>query len=478
MALRVVIIIDLIVERLMTQRLALFALAIMAGMSFFGCEADCVYPDLQTFRLRLLNAMPDQNKITVFINGKRFKHDYTYAPPLDFGYISTYEDGTLLPLGDSIFIVVTKDAAGIDTLHKGFISPNLHRQTLIIMGRGKKLLADDTSSTKHILIDDQDVSEDNSVVKIRMVHAIPDLAPIDIFFKGIPTDGSPLGTPDLTLNFGQASQRITISTLLGLTVTEAGNPDNVIFSVATPFGGKGFFTTAVVRGSAEPCDSEPVPAPILLSDNEIGNFILDFQVFGARFVNATKGTILSLTATNPPPQAPEPRNSIPGQKGKVLDIPPDSASEYFGVGVAALGNTRWFFSRSSPGDTVFGTNLKAVSNERWTFVAFQNPDDSFNGLKLKDTMECVAEAFGKVRVVNLSPEVGPVTVQITGATPMSLPQGELGFATLPAGVKQVIISSGSLTQTHSVILPGARPISIYILPSKAGQSFPITISAD
>jgi hypothetical protein len=462
----------------MTQRLVLFALAVMAGTSFFGCEADCVYPDLQTFRLRLVNAMPDQNKITVFINGKRFKHDYTYAAPSDFGYTSTYEDGTLLPLGDSIFIAVTRDAAGIDTLHKGFIKPNLHRQTLVIMGRGTKLLATDTSSTKHLLLDDQDAPEEGTVVKIRMVHAIPDLAPIDIYFKGIPTDGSPLGTPDLTLSYGQASPRLTISELPGLTVTTAGDPNDVIFSVATPFDASGFFVTAIVRGSAKPCDSEPVPAPLLLSDVEGGRVVIDFTVFGARFVNATKSDTLSLTATNPPPQPPEPRDNIPGQKGKVLNIPPGVASEYFGVGAIALGNTRWFFSRHFLRDTVFAINLKAKVNERWTFIAFQNPDSTYNGIKLQDTMVCVPEAFGKVRVVDLSPEAAPVTVMITGTTPLTLSQGQLGFATLTAGAKQVTISAGSLSQTHTVVLPPARPISIYILPSKPGQSFPISISAD
>src|SRR5690349_17264726 len=124
----------------MTRYLAFFALVLTACANFWGCEADCVYPDQQFFRLRLLNAMPDQPKITVFINGKLFKRDYSYAPPADFGYTDRYADGSPLPLGKSLNVVVTSDAAGIDTLHKGTISPNLHRQTLIIMGRGKKLM--------------------------------------------------------------------------------------------------------------------------------------------------------------------------------------------------------------------------------------------------------------------------------------------------------------------------------------------------
>ena len=100
----------------MTQRIVTFILAIFAGMAFFGCETPCDYPALQTFRMRLLNAMPDQQKITVFINGKRFKHDYTYAPPEDFGYTDMYEDGTPLPLGDSIEVRVTSDAAGLNVV--------------------------------------------------------------------------------------------------------------------------------------------------------------------------------------------------------------------------------------------------------------------------------------------------------------------------------------------------------------------------
>src|SRR5690349_12454236 len=124
----------------MTHRLVIIILALYASTAFFGCETPCDYPDLQTFRMRLLNAMPDQPKITVFINGKRFKHDYTYAPPEDFGYTDMYEDGTPLPLGDSIEVVVTSDAAGLNVLHTGFIKPNLHQQTLIVAGRGMKLV--------------------------------------------------------------------------------------------------------------------------------------------------------------------------------------------------------------------------------------------------------------------------------------------------------------------------------------------------
>jgi hypothetical protein len=386
-----------------------------------------------------------------------------------------YEDGSPLPLGDSLFVVVTSDAAGTDTLHKGFISPDLHRQTLIIMGRGKKLLQSDTSSTKHLLLNDEDAIQDPDSVKIRIVHSISDLPALDIYFND-----SAVGTPNTTISYGAASIRRTFFDFPGITVTEAGNKQNVITSISLPeaFNAADFIITAVLRGFSKPCDSEPVAAPLLISDNYVGGQILAFAIFGVRFVNATKSTTLSLSATNPPPQTPDPRMNIPGQE-KVKNIPPDSVSKFFGVGITTLGNTRWFFCRGDNRfDTLFGTQLTAKVNERWTFIAFQNPDTSFNGLKLKDTMACVPEAFGKVRVVNLSPEAGPVTVQITGATPLSLSQSELGFATLSAGTKQVTISAGSLTQTHSIALPRARPISIYILPSKPGQAFPLTTSED
>jgi hypothetical protein len=465
----------------MTQRLMLFGLAFLAGMAFFGCEATCEYPNVQTFSLRLLNAMPDQPKITIFINGKLFKRDFSYVPPSNFGYTSAYEDGTLLPVG-TLSLVVTSDAAGTDTLHKGFITPNLHRQTLIVMGRGKKLLASDTSSTKHLLLDDQDVPEDETVVKIRVVHAISDLPPLDIFFRGIPTDTASLGKPDLTLAYGQASLRISLPSLPGLTVTEAGNPKNVIFSVTTPFDATGFFITAVLRGSSEPCGIEPVPTPLLLADVEEGKVVIDFSVFTTRLVNATKNTTLSLSATNPPPQPQNPRGNIPGQE-KVFNIPAGSFSQYFGVGAIAFGSTRWYFFRNFRLDTVFATNLVAKPNERWTFVAYQKPDDTtYYGLTLKDTLVCVPEAYGKVRVVNLSPETGPITVSIDGAAPISLAQGEFRLvgsnSVLTSGSKQVTISSGSLTETHTLVVPPARPISVYILPSKPGQPFPITISSD
>ena len=281
------------------------------------------------------------------------------------------------------------------------------------------------------------------------------------------------------------SSNLTIETqrdpLKGLTVTISGQPDNVLFSTPTPFAASGFLVTAIIRGSAEPCGSEPVPAPLVLTDVEGGKVVVDLSVWGARFVNATKSTTLSLTATNAPPKPIDPRTNIPGQAGKVLNILPDTVTEYFGASIAFFGNTRWFFSRLDRFDTVFGVQHKALVNERWTFIAFEDPTDlvdGIGGIVIKDTMACVPEAFGKVRVVNLSPEAGPVTVTVGSAPAMSLAQGQLALTTQAAGSKQVTISNGTLTQVHTVNLPPARPISIYILPAKPGESFPITIGAD
>lgn len=456
----------------MIRNLAFFALALLAGGSFFGCDSSCSYPDQQFLRLRLLNAMPDQPKITVFINGKRFQHDFTYDPPANFGYTQTFEDGSPLPAG-KIFVVVTRDAAGTDTLLTNTLTPNVHRQTLIVMGRGKKLLVSEAETARLLLLDDEDMTPGAEFVMMRIVHAVPDLPDMDVFFDTVAS------IPDATIRYGESSVRLVRNSFNGLIVTRAGNPADIITSIKTPFNLRGFFVTTVIRGASKPCDTEPVPAPIILNDIG-GTFIIDFPVFGVRFANASKSTTLSLAATNfkvRPEIIDTPRFNIPGQS-KVLDIPPDSISEYFGVGLSSLGNTRWFFSRDKAWDTVFAKNLKANANERWTFVAFQNPDNSFNGIALLDSMLCVPEAFGKMRVVNLSPDIGPVTVQIPGANNLSMSQGDVRFVTLPAGVKQVTISSGSGTQSQTIMLPPARPISIYILPSKPGEAYPISISND
>src|SRR5437870_1349582 len=87
------------------------ALSVLTLLS--SCETPCALPTDTPPTVRVVNAMPDRQSITIWINNKRFLTDYPYeVRSLKIsGYHTTFEDGTALPPGQQT-ILITADTAG------------------------------------------------------------------------------------------------------------------------------------------------------------------------------------------------------------------------------------------------------------------------------------------------------------------------------------------------------------------------------
>lgn len=448
----------------------LFILAIILFAS--GCSDPCTYPDLRSGKIRLINAMVDVPKITVFINGKVFKSNYDYEPLPSFGYYTTMEDGSPIFVGDSLPVVITSDAAGRDTIMKKYVSLDLHLQTLIVAGRFNCVQPTDADTRIIIRTDDEEGEPDINRTLLSFVHAIPDLPAIDVYLSQ-----KAEGTPFATLQYGE----FTIHELLpqndGITVTEAGNPSKIIFSLPYGFNQPGFFIKTVIRGATKPVDGEPLAAPFVMNDLGANGYTLDFETTGIRFVNGVRNQQLSLLVTNPGERIP--RNNVPGQ-APVLDIGPDSVGKYFGIGTASFRDTYWFFSRTTNGnDTIYSFPHIIKKNERWTMVAVagKNPTD-VSHITLIDSMSCFHNGSSEVRVVNISSDHNSISFSLGGKS-VSLQQKQLDYFMASSGTHQLTFTDGTTSGNYTLdIPPTGRPITIFILPDKAGKQYPVAVSYD
>lgn len=448
----------------------LFILAIIFFAS--GCSEPCTYPDVRSGKIRLVNAMVDVPKITVFINGKVFKADYDYAPLPSFGYYTTMADGSPIFVGDSLPIVVTSDAAGRDTVMKQFVSLDLHLQTLVVSGRLKRKQVSDPDTRLIIRTDDEEGEPIDTLTLVSFMHAIPDLRTIDVYLSKVAS-----GTPFATLSYGEYTDHEILPFNDGITVTEAGNPSNVIFSLPYGFVQDGFFLKIIMRGATKPVDSEPLAGPFVMNDLGANGYTIDFETTGIRFVNGMRNQQLSLLATNPGETIP--RNNIPGQ-APVLDINPDSIGKYFAVGTASFRDTYWYFSKTPNGnDTIYSFPHIIKKNERWTMVAVAGklPTD-ISHLTLIDTMSFAQAGFTRVRVVNISPDHTTVGFTLGGRT-VSMPIKGVEYFTVPYGPHQITFSDGTTSNNYTLnVNQSGRPITVFILPDKTGNSYPVAVSDD
>jgi hypothetical protein len=474
-------------------RAVLFALfvIILASPLLSGCTAPCNYPDQRGaggVSIRILNAMPDMVMITVFINGKQVVQDYTYDPPPGFGYRTTYyKDGTPLSAGDSELFVVTSDAAGKDTLITQRLSINFDRQTVIVMGRGHPKFPQKKTALI-VRLDDQIDQTDPTQTLIRFVNAVPDLDSLDVYFKG-DTVGKSLGKPDLTIHYGEVTRHIILNSVTGLTITEAGHPNNVIFTVGYPFGVPGFFITVVIRGESKPLGTDFTAAPIVLSDAAIGNYILNFKTFAVRLVNASRTSNLSLwirSTTVFPEATNKPRGSnlgvanYPSQE-KVLGINPGITTDYIPLNITLNSITNfWFAKDSSIMDTIMFTDT-AQSDLRYSKIAIEENIIGSSGKKLShltlpDTMTNPSNNLGRVRVLHLSPDHQFIDVTLNGKK-VTMNFKEVQFFDAPAN-SQITLKAGVTSMTYTIPVSPTRPISVYILPDQSAATLPITTSND
>jgi hypothetical protein len=448
-----------------------------------GCQSPCTYPDPAIAHVRIVNAMTDVPKVTVFIGNKLFKKDFTYDPPGDFGYYTMFADGTPLGIGDSLLFVITKDAAGKDTIMKQRVTLDLHYQTVIVSGHRVRKDSSTPDTRTIVRTIDNDIPPDGAKTLIRFTHVVPDLPGIDVYMRD--TSKSPDRVFLCSLNYGQFTDHLPLPHNDGILVTEKGNPDNVIIEINTPFNIGGFFANGIVRGSSKPVDSEPVTTAFVLSDQPIGNFILDFSTAAVRFVNGMRDVSpLSLLVTNPPDvndcKCPIPRNQVPGQ-APVLNIGSDSVSHYFPVGVAPLGKTIWYFSRDIYADTVHSFPDTLVKNIRHTMVAVEGMKLGQSGLSIShliitDTMSNTVGDSARVMIANISPDHTNIIVTVAGKQ-MTMKQKDLGYFTLPWGTHTVTFDDGASQGNYTLTLKtGSRPISLFILPDKIAKKYPVAVS--
>lgn len=470
------------------RRIAIPIVVLVASVYFFnGCSDTCTYPLQRAVSMRFINAMVDFPNVTLFINGKLFRKDYPYNPDPNFGYYTTYDDGTPLPLGDSLLFVLTSDPAGKDTLVKQWLPLDLHVQTVIAMGFGKPKLSTAPKTAKFLrLVDDDVPAKDRPLfLRMRFVHAIPDLPGLDVYFK---KEIQASDAPFCTLKYGESTIRFpfdadSAKTITGLIVTEAGNKNNIIFAVPYPFSQTGFYITILVRGSSKPIGQEPIANPFILADDNIyGNYILDFSTSAVRLVNGMRDQKLSLLVTNPPPDDRHPRDQVPGQ-APVLNVNADIISPYFPVGVAALGNTVWFFATgTNEKDTIHSFLETITKNQRVSMISVEKaslgqparePDD----LTLHDTMTCPGDPnFSRVRVTNLSPDHTTINFTLGGRT-VSMKQKDVEFFTVPTGQLPITFTDGTANRTYTLSVKiASRPLSLFILPDKTTQKFPVALT--
>lgn len=439
--------------------------------------------------MRIINAMPDMPVITVLVNGKAVVKNYAYDPSSDSClYKSNYLDGTPLPSGDSVLFQVSSDAGGSNILVSKKLPLNFQRQTIIVMGRG--IIKSPQRITARIIRMEEQTSDITKSL-IRFVNAIPDLDSLDVFFKG-DTAGKPLGVPDLTLHYGEATPHLPLGNITGLTVTEAGHPDNIIFSVPYALGGvPGFFATVLVRGETKPICTDFTAAPILYSDEECGNYLIIFKTFAVRQINATRSSNLSLwiRSTTLAEKDKYPRGSelgvadYPNQQ-KVKGIPAGTVSDYIPLNIALNSSTEFFFAKDNKmtSDTIGWIDL-ANANIRYSKIAVEENPFGTSGkkishLNLPDTMCNVAGNFGRVRVINLSPDHTSVSVTLAGRT-VSMVQKQVEFFDVPLTNSNIVLTDGSTTKTYSIPASGIEPISVYILPEQsATPALPILTSQD
>ncbi|HYM20099.1 MAG TPA: DUF4397 domain-containing protein [Candidatus Kapabacteria bacterium] len=463
--------------------LTTIALAIFAS----SCTPVCDYPATRVARVRLVNAMPDQEQISIWLNGKLLMDNYPYDEPSNFGYISSFQDGT--PLGAAnMGVVITSDAAGKDTLIHSTVDLTLNLQTIVVMGRARGA---GSEVTRKVLLLQDTAPVVQSEALFRFVHAIPDFQSLDVYWKGHPT-------PDATLRYGVPSDYLVLDSVVSIKVTEAGNPNNVVLLI--PFSTAvfpGIIATAIIRGRSKPIGNERSASLFLLSDAGGGNYDADLRTFGARMMNATRNISTLNLLIKQHSTGDTIRSWVPQQRETVLDIPVDSLTPYLPLrpelngNTTVLNSTEYYFSTNNVyttgGAGISASTLdirdsfmqSALADDRFTFVAietahFGDSTKKLDHLILKDTMGTPSDpSFNRVRIVMGNPDHNSITVNFGGRTvTMAIKQVE--YFDVPTGSQQLKLSDGTASSTQTISVASGRPMSIYLLPkSGPGTEFPI-----
>jgi hypothetical protein len=459
---------------------------LLAGMALVfvvlglnSCSQTCNIPTERSPSLRIVNAMPDQSAVDILIDGRTVDPAYPYQLPALFGYYDTYADGSLLHTGYKQKLVVLSEAQ--DTLIDTLIALNDHRHTLVLLGKkGRKDLL------KILLFDDevdQRIATDNL---LRYVDAITDLPALDVYFQSTFSGHK----PDLQLHYGDSLGYDMLNGAAGLTITAAGDTNDVIFTLPYSLQStSGFFITVVLRGEKHPTGSDPIVGTELLSDQLPGRVFYQVHSFGVRFVNATRGGLLSLEVRGPSDQGP--RNNISGQT-PILLTPVDTVTDWAPFNPDYHGSTAtkpvtWFFASGNNLNslsTIDSFQYKPVANVRYTMIAMDQAllgnAQVLDSMIITDTIPPPASGTARLRIVNLSPD-HTITFTLAGKN-FSMVRKDVEIIDVPAGVENFPIYDASkpstALKTIQVSLPGGVPRTLFFMPDLSSQVVPAVLGLE
>lgn len=469
--------------------LFVFVLFFSASDFLSSCTPVCDYPSTRFAKIRPVNAMPDQDKITIWLNGKAFEKDYPYSMPDNFGYFSQYTDGTPLPTG-TIRVTVTADAAGKDTLIADTsMIFDLHKQSLIVIGRAHAF-ASEPNTKKILLLNDELVQPDPTGTLVRFEHAIPDLPALDIYFVPLPLADT--ARPNATVQYGKINDYILIRSLRAFTVTEAGNRNNVIVSLSVPAIFDRFVFTTLIRGRSKPLGLEHVASTVILSDIAPG-YLNNLQTFGVRLMNATRGRDKISLLIQAAQFGDTMRSNYPRQKETVLDVPKDTLLDYLALrpeinaNTGSTNATTYFFSTDYPtiaelADTLDHFRQTAAPDERYTFVAIDTILNSAHAigkldhLILRDTISPPTDpTFNRVRIIHVNPDHPTSLLVKVGNITRSMGFKGVIYIDVPVGSQTLELNDGTANKTIPITVSSGRPISIYLLPDTDAGIYPVKI---
>jgi hypothetical protein len=459
-------------------RLVLPVLLFAAVIS--GCSDPCSIPLERSPRLRILNAMADQQQVDVFLNGTLVQPDLKYNPPITYtpainqGYISTFLSGAPLPIGSEQKLVVLSTEG--DTLLKQSIALSDRRQTMILIGRGRPRLSGASTPAKALMLDDQIASPVDGKTIARYVHAMPDLDTLDVYFANSATGR----TPDVKIGYGEVTDYLELPAGVGgLLVTESGDTNNVVMKISQAFGLTGLFGTVVIRGSSDAHGTEPLPSPVVLSDRELGPALFSITSIFVRLVNGGREIPLSLFPKGGIDDGP--RIDVAGQE-KVFCIPRNGASEYWSITNTFHGDANWYFGTDCDdvlNDTFYVHNYheKLTDLRRYTMAAVITSKlgvtpVTWDHLTILDTMSSPSgSTHGRVRFVNLSPD-GAVTI-LTPTGNRTLQQGDIIYVDYPVG--QPITAGG---KTLTVTAVADDPKTVWFSAATTTDAVPYHVTED
>ncbi|MEP7236117.1 MAG: hypothetical protein ABI778_12555, partial [Ignavibacteriota bacterium] len=111
-------------------------------------------------------------------------------------------------------------------------------------------------------------------------------------------------------------------------------------------------------------------------------------------------------------------------------------------------------------------------------TTFGSSATNISYLNLPDTMSYPSGSFGRIRIVDLSPDHAAITVTLAGQS-LTMSKRDVVFLNVPIGMQDLVLKDGINSMTRQINVSPIRPGSIYLLSEKsATPAFPISVSQD